>query len=89
MPSSSSALSILFAYSPMIQIKEALASGSSSSSRLAHSVGMIPSYCDGYFLKISWDRDQNVIGWCWVTRYLHHNHGFLDNVANPRSNEIQ
>ena len=53
MPSSSSALSILLAYSPMIQIKDALASGSSSSSRLAQSVGMTPSYVDGYLRKIS------------------------------------
>ena len=43
MPSNSSALSILLAYSPMIQIKDALASGSSNSSRLAHNVGMTPS----------------------------------------------
>lgn len=42
---SSSAFSILSAYSPNIQISEALASGSSSSSREAQSVGMMPSYC--------------------------------------------
>ena len=54
MPSSSSALSILFAYSPMIQIREAFASGSSSSSRFAHNVGMTPSYVEGYFRKMSY-----------------------------------
>lgn len=43
MLNSSSALSILFAYSPMIQIKEAFASGSSSSSKFAQSVGITPS----------------------------------------------
>ena len=58
-PSSSSALSIFFAYSPMIQMSDALASGSSSSSRLAHRVGMTPSYVDGYFRKISYDKDED------------------------------
>lgn len=42
-PSSSSAFSIFSAYSPMIQINDALASGSSSSSKFAHNVGMMPS----------------------------------------------
>lgn len=41
---SSSALSILDAYSPRIQMSDALASGSSSSSSEVQSVGMIPSY---------------------------------------------
>lgn len=50
---SSSALSILFAYSPIIQMRDAFASGSSSSSRFAHSVGMTPSYVDGYLRKMS------------------------------------
>lgn len=54
-PRSSSALSIFLAYSPMIQISDAFASGSSSSSRLAHSVGMTPSYVDGYFRKMSYN----------------------------------
>lgn len=40
---SSSALSILSAYSPRIQMREALASGSSSSSSEAQRVGMMPS----------------------------------------------
>lgn len=53
MPRSSPALSILLAYSPMIQMSEALASGSSSSSKLAHSVGMTPSYVEGYLRKMS------------------------------------
>lgn len=53
MPRSSSAFSIFLAYSPMIQMSEAFASGSSSSSKLAHRVGMTPSYVDGYFRKIS------------------------------------
>lgn len=52
-PNSSSALSILSAYSPIIQIKDVFASGSSSSSKLAQSVGITPSYVEGYFLKIS------------------------------------
>ena len=51
--SSSTALSIFSAYSPMIQMSAAFASGSSSSSRLAHSVGMTPSYVEGYLRKIS------------------------------------
>ena len=42
-PSSSSALSIVLAYSPMIQINDAFASGSSSSSRLEHNMGITPS----------------------------------------------
>jgi hypothetical protein len=42
------------AYSPMIQIKEAFASGSSNSSRFEHNIGITPSYVDGYFRKISW-----------------------------------
>jgi hypothetical protein len=46
-------LSILFAYSPMIQISDALASGSSNSSKFEHRVGMTPSYVDGYLRKIS------------------------------------
>jgi hypothetical protein len=46
-------LSILSAYSPIIQIKDVFASGSSSSSKLAQSVGITPSYVEGYFLKIS------------------------------------
>ena len=48
---SSSAFSILFAYSPTIQIKDAFASGLSSSSKFAQRVGMTPSYVDGYLLK--------------------------------------
>lgn len=43
-PSNSSALSIFSAYSPRIQINDALASGSSRSSKLAQRVGMMPSY---------------------------------------------
>jgi hypothetical protein len=35
-------------------MSDALASGSSSSSRLEHSVGMIPSYREGYFRKMSY-----------------------------------
>lgn len=42
-PSKASALSILFAYSPIIQISDAFASGSSNSSKLAHRVGITPS----------------------------------------------
>ena len=41
---SSSALSILSAYSPMIQIIEARASGSSKLSKLSHKFAMIDSY---------------------------------------------
>jgi hypothetical protein len=53
MPSSSSALSILSAYWPIIQMRDAFASGSSSSSREEQSVGMMPSYSEGYFRKMS------------------------------------
>ena len=42
--SSSSALSMRSAYSPMIQIMDALASGSSRLSRLSHSCAMMVSY---------------------------------------------
>ena len=40
MLNSSSVLSVLLAYSSRIQIRDALASGSSSSSKLTHRVGM-------------------------------------------------
>ena len=51
--SSSSALSILSAYSPMIHTIDALASGSSRVSRFSHRVEMMLSYLFGYFLKMS------------------------------------
>ena len=53
--SSSSALSMRSAYSPMIQIMDALASGSSSVSRFSHSVAMMDSY-----LRIRW-QDQRLL----------------------------
>ena len=51
--SSSSALSILSAYSPTIHIILARASGSSNVSRFSHSVAITDSYLFGYFLKMS------------------------------------
>ena len=45
---SSAALSMRSAYSPMIQTMDALASGSSSDSRLSQSVAMAPSYLSGF-----------------------------------------
>lgn len=88
-PSSSSALSILLAYSPMIHMSEALASGSSSSSRFAHSVGMTPSYVDGYLRNMS----------CvWSTRagndikagtYLHDHDCLLHYIADTSANQLQ
>ena len=51
--SNSSALSMRSAYSPMIQIMDALASGSSRESRFSHSVDMILSYLFGYLRKMS------------------------------------
>ena len=49
----SSALFILSAYWPTIQIIAALDSGSSRASRFSQSVGMIPSYLPGYRRKTS------------------------------------
>lgn len=49
----SSALSIRSAYSPMIHIIEARASGSSSESKFSHNVDIIFSYLFGYFLNMS------------------------------------
>ena len=89
-PSSSSALSILFAYSPIIQMRDALASGSSSSSRLAHNVGMTPSYVEGYFRKISYPRKYLTLSLRKVRKTnLHDNNCLLDNVADAGCNEIQ
>ena len=51
--SSSSALSMRSAYSPMIQIIEAFASGSSSVSRFSQRVPMIDSYRLGNLRKMS------------------------------------
>jgi hypothetical protein len=90
-PRSSSALSILFAYSPMIHMSDALASGSSSSSRLAQSVGMTPSYVAGYFRNMSYQRfffnHRRQRGEGWV--YLHDDDGLLHDVADSRGDQLQ
>lgn len=53
---SSSALSIRSAYSPIIQIMEARASGSSRVSKFSHRVAIMLSYLFGYLRKISWNK---------------------------------
>src|SRR5262245_13692977 len=89
-PSNSSALSILLAYSPMIQMSDAFASGSSNSSRFAHSVGITPSYVDGYFRKMSCCRRRLVqrLKTRSDAAHLHDYDGLLNDVAHPRSDQL-
>jgi len=51
---------------------------------------MMPSYCDGYFLKISYTDGETVFSVAMVIiEYLHHNHSLLNDIANPGSDEVQ
>lgn len=89
--SSSTALSIFSAYSPMIQMSDAFASGSSSSSRLAHSVGMTPSYVEGYLRKISC-RPHNTSGLLSERKVegtdFHDHDRLLNYIANSRIDQF-
>jgi hypothetical protein len=91
-PRSSSALSILLAYSPMIQMRDAFASGSSSSSKFAHKVGMTPSYVDGYLRKISYTKIDHVSESSQrygIQLHLHHYNCFLYHVTHSGRNKIK
>lgn len=66
----------------MSQIKEALASGSSNSSRLAQSAGMIPSYEWGYFRKMSCQRISLIQIYPCSEAYLDDDDSLLYDIAD-------
>jgi len=79
----------------MIQMSEAFASGSSSSSRLAHSVGMTPSYVEGYLRKISCEPHHISESFCLAKRKekekgtdFHDHHRLLNDIANPGIDQV-